>query len=100
MKKTFELTHPKIKPARKVESVKHEVKKYLKRERNKTLPEDALITGISIVKLVRQSKRLTLFMSRRLANKLIPLLQKESRHFILEVLVKPAMYVHSKKNSH
>lgn len=41
MKKTFELTHPKIKAARMVESVKHEVKKYLKRERNKTLPEDA-----------------------------------------------------------
>ena len=28
MKKTFELTHPKIKVARMVESVKHEVKKY------------------------------------------------------------------------
>ena len=41
MKKTFELTHPKIKVERMVEAVKHEVKKYLKRERNKTLPEDA-----------------------------------------------------------
>ncbi|WP_196140690.1 DUF6172 family protein [Aliikangiella sp. G2MR2-5] len=41
MKKTFELTHPKIKVARMVEAVKHEIKKYLKRERNKPLPEDA-----------------------------------------------------------
>ena len=41
MKKTFELTHPKIKVARMIESAKHEVKKYLKRERNKTLPEGA-----------------------------------------------------------
>lgn len=39
MKKTFALTHPKIKPARLVESIKHEVKKYLGRERRKTLPE-------------------------------------------------------------
>jgi hypothetical protein len=39
MKKTFELTHPKIKLARRVDAVKHEVKKYLKRERKKTLPE-------------------------------------------------------------
>jgi len=39
MKKTFELTHPKIKLARRVDAVKHDVKKYLKRERNKTLPE-------------------------------------------------------------
>lgn len=38
MKKTFELTHPKIKLERRVDAVKHEVKKYLKRERKKTLP--------------------------------------------------------------
>jgi len=41
MKKTFELTHPKIKVARMVDAVKHEIKKYLRRERNKPLPEDA-----------------------------------------------------------
>ncbi len=41
MKKTFKLSHPKIKPARLVDSIKHEVKKYIKRERNKTLPETA-----------------------------------------------------------
>ncbi len=39
MKKTFELTHAKIKPARLVEAARHDVKKYLKRERNKALPE-------------------------------------------------------------
>lgn len=41
MKKTFELTHPKIKPARMVDSVKHDVKKYLRRERNKQIPKGA-----------------------------------------------------------
>lgn len=39
MKKTFALTHPKIKVARLVEAIKHEVKKYLKRERNKPLQD-------------------------------------------------------------
>ncbi len=38
MKKTFSLIHPKTKVARLVEAVKHDVKKYLKRERNKKLP--------------------------------------------------------------
>ncbi len=38
MKKTFQLTDPKIKTARVVESIKHQVKKYFKRERNKALP--------------------------------------------------------------
>ena len=41
MKKTFTLTHPKIKYARLIEAVRHDVKKYIKRERNKDLPEGA-----------------------------------------------------------
>ena len=39
MKKTFKLTHPKIKPARLIEAVRRDVKKYLKREKRKSLPE-------------------------------------------------------------
>lgn len=40
MKKTFNLTHPKLKVPRLVEAIKHEVKKYIKRERKKALPEN------------------------------------------------------------
>jgi len=40
MKKTFELVHPKIKYPRLVEATKNEIRKYIKRERRKTLPED------------------------------------------------------------
>ncbi|MCW5203329.1 hypothetical protein VU10_04390 [Desulfobulbus sp. US1] len=40
MKKTFILTHPKIKLPRLVEAIKYEVKKYIKRERRKPLPKD------------------------------------------------------------
>jgi hypothetical protein len=39
MKKTFKLTHPKIKVARLADAAKYEIKKYLKRERRKSLPE-------------------------------------------------------------
>ncbi|MBF0432544.1 MAG: hypothetical protein HQK83_14765 [Fibrobacteria bacterium] len=39
MKKTFELTHPKIKTPRLVDRIKFDVKKYFKRERKKALPE-------------------------------------------------------------
>ena len=41
MKKTFRLTHPKIKYARLVDTVRRDVKKYVKRERKRELPEDA-----------------------------------------------------------
>ncbi len=47
MKKTFELSHPKIAYPRLIEATKNEVKKYLKRERNKTLPEDADYWGFN-----------------------------------------------------
>ena len=39
MKKTFKLTHPKIKGPRLVEAIKHEVRKYIKRQRRRDLPE-------------------------------------------------------------
>ena len=39
MKKTIALTHPKVKVPRLVEAAKHDAKRYLKRERNKKLPE-------------------------------------------------------------
>jgi len=38
MKKTFDLTHPKIKTDRLIEGVRRDVNKYLKRERTKALP--------------------------------------------------------------
>lgn len=40
MKKTFKMSHPKIKVPRLVEAIKFEVKKYIKRERGKALPPD------------------------------------------------------------
>ncbi|MDB9744011.1 DUF6172 family protein [Fibrobacterales bacterium] len=39
MKKVFTLMHPKNPPARLMDKVKFDVKKYIKRERNKNLPE-------------------------------------------------------------
>jgi hypothetical protein len=41
MRKTFILKHPKIKIDRLFESTRYELKKYIKRERGKTLPEGA-----------------------------------------------------------
>ena len=39
MKQTFKLDHPKIKAARIVDSIKHDIKKYLKKERSNKLPK-------------------------------------------------------------
>ncbi len=40
MKKTFSLANPKIQYALQIDGVKHDVRKYLKRERRKPLPEN------------------------------------------------------------
>ncbi|MGH1441641.1 MAG: DUF6172 family protein [Cellvibrionaceae bacterium] len=45
MKRTFKLDHPKIKVARMVDSAKHEIKKFLKKERKKPLPSGAKYWG-------------------------------------------------------
>jgi hypothetical protein len=39
MKKVFKLNHPKIKYARLIDNVRRDIKKYIKRERFKELPE-------------------------------------------------------------
>tara|TARA_R110002072_G_scaffold2280_1_gene18826 strand:- start:34493 stop:34795 length:303 start_codon:yes stop_codon:yes gene_type:complete len=45
MKKTFKLDHPKIKVPRVVDSIKHDIKKFLKKERKKPLPSGAIYWG-------------------------------------------------------
>ena len=39
MRQTFPFTHPKHKPAQALAALKHRIRKYLKRERRKGLPE-------------------------------------------------------------
>ncbi len=39
MKRTFKLSHEKLKTPRLVEAIKHEVSKYIKRERRRGFPE-------------------------------------------------------------
>lgn len=41
MKKTIALSHPKKNIDRLVDSIKHDINKYIKRERNKQLPKEA-----------------------------------------------------------
>jgi hypothetical protein len=45
MKRTYKLEHPKIKVPRVVDSVKHDLKKHLKKERKKPLPPGSRYWG-------------------------------------------------------
>ncbi len=96
MKKTFELTHPKIKVARMVESVKHEVKKYLKRERNKTLPEDADYWDFDC-KIGKTEQTADVIHVAAINQQIDTLVAEDVTSFYLEVLVKPAVRTFEEK---
>tara|TARA_R110000822_G_C15299511_1_gene491812 strand:+ start:1481 stop:1771 length:291 start_codon:yes stop_codon:yes gene_type:complete len=89
MKKTFELTHPKIKVARMVESVKHEVKKYIKRERNKSLPEDADYWDFDC-KIGKSAATADVIHVTTINQQVDTLVAEGVTSFYLEILVKPA----------
>ncbi|MCI5209801.1 MAG: hypothetical protein D3910_13640 [Candidatus Electrothrix sp. ATG2] len=88
MKKTFQLTHPKIKLPRRVEAIRHEVKKYIKRERKKKLPKGVDFWDFDCRFGVDEATSEVIHLSE--INKYISQAEtKELESFYLEILVKP-----------
>ncbi len=88
MKKTFKMTHPKIKVPRLVEAIKYEVKKYIKRERRKSLPPNVDFWDFDCRFGVDEASSEVIHISA--INKFIS--QAESQQlesFYLEILAKP-----------
>jgi len=90
MKKTFKLSHERIKLPRFVEAIKHEVKKYIKRERRRALPEGADYWGFDCRFGVDEASSKEIHLSE--INKSISWAEAEKLEtFYLEVMVKPCM---------
>lgn len=88
MKKTFKLSHEKIKLPRLVDAIKHEVNKYLKRERRRQLPDDADYWDFDCKFGVDEASAEVIHVSE--INKRISWAESEKlESFYLEVLVKP-----------
>ncbi len=91
MKKTFILTHPKKKSDRLFEAAKRDVKKYIKRETNKTLPEDVDYWAFDCKYGHTAEEAKTVEISE--IKKCIDEAQKLNlESFYLEILSKPAKY--------
>jgi len=89
MKKTFSLSHEKIKTPRLVDSIKHDVKKYIRRERKKQLPEGADFWDFDCKYGHTEETAEVVHLST--INKHIDEAEKlELSSFYLEILVKPA----------
>ena len=90
MKKTFKMTHPKIKAPRLVEAIKHEVKKYIKRERRKTLPPNVDYWDFDCRYGENETSSEAIHLSE--INKFISQAEsKQLESFYLEILVKPGV---------
>jgi hypothetical protein len=88
MKKTFKLSHDKIKLPRLVEAIKHEVKKYIKRERRRSLPEGADYWDFDCRFGVDEASSEVIHLSE--INKAISRAEAEQlQSFYLEILAKP-----------
>jgi len=88
MKKTFKLSHDKLAVPRLVEAIKHEVKKYIKRERRRELPEAADYWDFDCRFGADEASSKIIHLSE--INKAISKAEAEKlESFYLEILVKP-----------
>jgi hypothetical protein len=91
MKKTIALTHPKIKTARLVESIKHDIKKYLGRERRKTLPAGTDYWTFDCKFGASQDAAVVVFTS-EINTKIDEVVEQELTEFYVEILVRAAAH--------
>ncbi len=98
MKKTFKLTHEKIKYARLIDAAKHEVKKYLRRERNKKLPQGADFLDFDCKYGATEKEAKVIGLTE--INKYIDeAAAQELTSFYLEILAKPGVRPQKKEGS-
>ena len=88
MKKTFKLDHPKIKLPRVVDSVKHEIKKFIKKERQQTLPSNARFWGFDC-KLGQSEETAIEVHQAALSKSIDELVEKNIMTIYVEITAKP-----------
>jgi hypothetical protein len=88
MKKIFELTHSKIKPARLIEAARRDVKKYLKRENRKSLPDDFDCWNFDC-KFGPSEEKAEVILSSEISKCISEAEAESLKSFYLEILAKP-----------
>ncbi len=88
MKKTLSLTAPNKKPDRQVEAVKHEIKKYIARERRKSLPPGIDFWDFDC-KFGAEASRATVIHVAEINKKIDEIVASSAPSFYIEILAKP-----------
>lgn len=96
MKKTFSLTSEKKAPARQVEWVKHEIQKYLAREKRKSLPENVDYWDFDCRFGKTEDAAEKVFVN-EIRSKIDEVVMDGAETFYLEILAKPGKHNPNKK---
>ena len=96
MKKTFNLTSEKKDPERQVDSVVHEIRKYVKRERKKTLPEEMDYWDFDC-RMGADEASAKDFVLDNLNARIDSFVQDDKESIYVEILAKPAKAENKKK---
>lgn len=95
MKKQFTVVESKISPDRQIDAIKHEIKKYIARERRKKLPEGQDYWGFDCKIGTSVADAKTTHVDD--LNKQLDLLSAENTSFYVEILAKSQTRIKSKK---
>lgn len=90
MKKNFSLIDPKHAPARRIDAVKHEIKKYVARERRKLLPEGVDYWDFDC-RFGKDETSATAVHLNELGKKIDSLFEGGNMNFYIEILAKPGI---------
>lgn len=88
MKKTYQLDHPKIKVPRIIDSVRHDIKKFLKKERNKPLPSGSAYWGFDCKVGPTEETAADVHLS-SLTKSIDELVEKNMKTVYIELVAKP-----------
>ena len=96
MKKTFNLTAPNKEPERQVDSVIHEIRKYIKRERKKKLPVEMDYWDFDC-KIGNDEASASVFKLDDLNSSIDKFVEADKEKVYVEILSKPAQAENKKK---
>ncbi|MDH5517099.1 MAG: DUF6172 family protein [Gammaproteobacteria bacterium] len=88
MKKTFKLTHEKLHPERLIDAIRHEIRKYIKRERKRSLPKGADFWDFDCRFGADEASSDVIHLS-EIDTSINRVIAKELDSFYLEILAKP-----------
>jgi hypothetical protein len=97
MKKKFNLTNPKLAPARQVDAIKGEINKYIARERRKTPAAGADFWDFDCKFGKESSDALTIHVS-EIGKSIDQFVLNNEEMFYIEILAKPGHRINKKKS--